>query len=668
MDKQTVQWKGEDQKHWYATVGIDGGAPCIFELGYELAGERLALAKMLHPQFKAVTAKRTKINPQREKALAPGEELDYQWDTYSDDPMSHKENVQEANQQFDTTKMDVSTHGNVTTVTFDGLTLGIFHGGCRFNFFNGSNLIRIEAVASTDEDGVAYLYHAGLDGFDIDKIYYVSIKRREIFENPGLHTNSGPDRDRQRVDTRGRVLTLQQENGAVAVFPPPHRFLWGSQTENIVGYNYYNREKNGTLAIGIRHNKEAEHFNIRWPCYNAKPGTEQVMSMFMCVSSDSVWVTRAMAMKYTNFDHLRKLKGYKRMCSHMHVATHAAWIRDQRVERPWEKLMKELGCDIFSLCDFWAEGRNDDNREGRKSDLERYHAMAKCCSTPDFLVIPSEEIAVQGKDLSKMLVPYHCMVMPSKPLLYSRWRDDDQEFAEKLPDGRTYYHLKSADDLIEMCKRENSFILMPHPDTKANDGLPYDVKDEAWFKDHRWFGVGCRQLPADNSVPTMISGRTERVWNDINNWSDVPRYIISELDTYTKVEEREEDWEQYGQTNCTYVKLDHLPSPDNWEELIDALRAGDHFYSTGEILIEDSAIEDGNAKAVFSWTFPLAYAELVYSDGENVNSVVLSMDKTEPFGKQTVEFSFPTGMKWARVLATDIAGNSAFGMPVFLRK
>ena len=80
MDKQTVCWKGEDQKQWYANVGIDGGAPCIFELGYELAGERLALAKMLHPQFKAVTAKRTKINPQREKALAPGEELDYQWD------------------------------------------------------------------------------------------------------------------------------------------------------------------------------------------------------------------------------------------------------------------------------------------------------------------------------------------------------------------------------------------------------------------------------------------------------------------------------------------------------------------------------------------------------------------------------------------------------------
>lgn len=84
---------------------------------------------------------------------------------------------------------------------------------------------------------------------------------------------------------------------------------------------------------------------------------------------------------------------------------------------------------------FLAEGRKDDNKEGRKSDLERYHAMGHYCSTPDFLVVTSEEIAIMGKDLSKQLIPYHFMILPSKPLLYSRWRDDDQEFAEILPDG-----------------------------------------------------------------------------------------------------------------------------------------------------------------------------------------------------------------------------------------
>ena len=667
MDKQMITWKGEDGLSWRAELGIHDAAPCIFSLEYEMNGQWVKLAGMLKPQFRVVTSKRTTHNPQREKPIGADEKPDYQWDTYSDDPFSRKDCVKESDDNWNTSSMTVTKDNNHITVSFDGLTLGQFTGGCDFNFFDGTNLIRIEAVASTEEDGVAYLYHAGLEGFDIGKLYYISPKRREILENPGLHTNAGPDRDRERVYARGRTLTLGLENGSVAAFPSPHRFFWGGQTENIVGNHYYIRKSGKpTMAIGIRHNKSPEHFNIRWPGYNAKPGTVQRMSVFFMPTADSVYVTRAMAMKYTNFDHLRELPGYKRLGAHMHVATHAAWIRDPRVQRPWEKLTRENGFDIFAPCDFWAEGRCDDNKEGRKSDLERYQAMAKCVSTSDYLVVPAEEIA--DRSGKKTLIRFHCMLFPSKPMLYSRWRDDDQEFAEKLPDGRTYYHLKSADDFVEMCRREDCFILMPHPDTKANDGLPYDCKNEAWFNDERWFGIGCRMLPADNSVPTMISGRTDRVWNDINNWSDRPRYIISELDTYTKVDESEEDWEMYPMTNCTYVQLDELPGADNWQPLVDALRAGKHFYSTGEILLEKQDMKDGSCDATFSWTYPLAYVQLVYSDGENVKTMEISTSDSVNYGKKDFHFDFPEGMKWARVLATDIAGNSAFGMPVFLRK
>ncbi len=110
-------------------------------------------------------------------------------------------------------------------------------------------------------------------------------------------------------------------------------------------------------------------------------------------------------------------------------------------------------------------------------------------------------------------------------------------------------------------------------------------------------------LPADNSVDHMFAGRIERVWNDINNWAEKPRYVMSELDTYTKVEESEEDWELYPMTNCTYVQSIRIP-----------------------------------------------------------------MNETRPYGRETVEFAFPKGMKWVRVFATDIAWNSAFGMPVFLKQ
>lgn len=667
MGNEIIRWKGEDGLKWSAELGIDGGRPCIFSLCYETDGKAVTLAEGLHPQFKVITGKRTRINPQREKGLAPGESLDYQWDTYSDDPMSRKSEVEEASEQFASTELRTEEDGRRRSVIFDGLTIGKFSGSCVFNFYEGSNLIRIEAIASTEEDGVAYLYHAGLDGFKADKLYYVSPKRREVLENPGLHTNSGPDRDRQRVDARGRVLTLQQPKGSVSVLPPPHRFLWACQTENIVGYNYYALKKDGSLAIGVRHNKEQENYNVRWPLYNAKPGTVQRMSFFLCVCSETVYSCRSMAMRYTNFDHLRPLEGYKRLGCHMHIASNAAFARDYRRQMPWELALKEVGFDIFAPCDFWAEGRNDDNKEGRLSDLERYHLESRYVSTPDFLLVPAEELAVMGQDKSKQLIPYHFMIFPSHPVLYSRWRDDDQEFAEKLPDGRTYYHLKSAEDVIRMCELEDCFIQMPHPDTKANDGLPYDSRYTSWQTSERWIGIGCRMVPADNSCKTMFDGRTDRVWNDLNNWYDRPIYAMSELDTYTKVEEREEDWEQYGLINCSYVRLDRLPSSDDYRELVDALRSGRHFYSTGEILIEESKITDGAAEAVLSWTFPLLDAELVYSDGENVSRAVLPQSDTAPFGRKTIRFEFPRGMKWARILATDIAGDSAFGMPVFLR-
>ena len=199
MENKVITWKGEDGLKWTAVVGIDNEQPCIFELSYETNGEKRVLAEKLHPQFKIVTGVRTQINPQREKGLAPGEELDYQWDTYSDDPMSRKNEVSEGNSSFNTTEFTYEKSGNRQTVTFNGFTCHKFSGGFALNFFEGTNLIRAEAVASTEENGVCYLYHGGFDGFKKDKLYYVTPKKREVIENPAPRTNSGPDRDRQRV-------------------------------------------------------------------------------------------------------------------------------------------------------------------------------------------------------------------------------------------------------------------------------------------------------------------------------------------------------------------------------------------------------------------------------------------------------------------------------------
>lgn len=90
MNRKIINWKGEDNLSWRAEIGIDGNIPCIFALSYLSNGKWYDLVSDLHPEFKVITGVRTKINPQREMSLAPGEILDYQWDTYSDDPMSRK--------------------------------------------------------------------------------------------------------------------------------------------------------------------------------------------------------------------------------------------------------------------------------------------------------------------------------------------------------------------------------------------------------------------------------------------------------------------------------------------------------------------------------------------------------------------------------------------------
>ena len=62
----------------------------------------------------------------------------------------------------------VKTDGDRVSVTFNGLTLGLFAGDLQFTVYKGSNLLRQEALAKTDASDVAYIYKAGLKGFSIN--------------------------------------------------------------------------------------------------------------------------------------------------------------------------------------------------------------------------------------------------------------------------------------------------------------------------------------------------------------------------------------------------------------------------------------------------------------------------------------------------------------------
>ena len=81
--------------------------------------------------------------------------------------------------------------------------------------------------------------------------------------------------------------------------------------------------------------------------------------------------------------------------------------------------------------------------------------------------------------------------------------------------------------------------------------------------------------------------------------------------------------------NINYLKLDG-PLPrysDGWQSVLDALRGGRFFTTTGEVLIPEFTIDGAKSggeaafgrnttvRAKIEWTFPPAVAEIVSGDG-----------------------------------------------------
>ncbi len=68
------------------------------------------------------------------------------------------------------------------------------------------------------------------------------------------------------------------------------------------------------------------------------------------------------------------------------------------------------------------------------------------------------------------------------------------------------------------------------------------------------------------------------------------------------------------------MKLDRLPKfSDGWMPVLDLLRAGNFFVTSGEALLHDYSDLGDGAKRTFvadvDWTWPGEFVELVWGDG-----------------------------------------------------
>src|SRR5947208_4474313 len=189
MDQRvlTVAWNGQNGSEMRTRYAIDGGQPIVRDLAVRRAGGQwVTLGQNLTPDYRVVSGIRRMSTQQADPLKAAGVELtpeviaQNRWYAFWDAPLVMKpgreiigpprseSDIKRASASFHTTSCGVKTDGVAVEVTFPGLSMGIFSGDLRFTAYRGTNLLRMDALATTREEWIAYKYEGGLKGFSTD--------------------------------------------------------------------------------------------------------------------------------------------------------------------------------------------------------------------------------------------------------------------------------------------------------------------------------------------------------------------------------------------------------------------------------------------------------------------------------------------------------------------
>lgn len=694
-----LAWRGARGASLRAVFGVERGQPVIRQLAaLARAGHWAPLMREARPEFHVSEGLRRisnqQLNPMRDlgREATPAVVEQEKWKVFWDAPLNvpgldgvnpglprHASEVSRSAVEYAVTDCRVRRAGARLEVSFGGLKLGSFAGRLRFTVYRGANLVRQEAIASTAKPAVAYVYRAGASGLRGDD--YKRLRWRDIARDWqhylfGGGANEGP----VPLRARNRLLLLEQERGALAIFPPSHKFFFAREIEMNLGYVWYSQDSDGGFSVGVRQGEREEMFRpwgasepvwekrVRqsrrfaegnFALYNAPPGTLQRMAVYYHLGPGTVEEAHQAVLAYTHADKYKPLDGYQVAVSHFHThfAEQLADAGSFDLRPPWISAFRSLGINIAMMSDFHGDGHPDDPGEVRWKELGEYFEACRRHSDADFLLLPGEEPNVH-------LGGHYTLVFP-KPVFWAKVRQEGEPFQEAHSAYGTVYRVGSPAEMLRLLEEQQGLVWQAHPRTKGSTFYPDAVRAAPHFLSDRYLGGAYQSLPADLSHLRLCEERCFGTLDDMNNWAG-PKYLIAEGDTYTKYPEDE----IYPQLIVNYIRLDALPGFDgDWSPITEAMRRGDFFVSTGEVLIPRFAVEGaGGAKTVVAeveWTFPLEFVEIVWGDGQRTGRQVLPTLELEAFGSKTFRIGFDAGnKKWVRFAAWDSAGNGAFTQPV----
>jgi hypothetical protein len=388
------------------------------------------------------------------------------------------------------------------------------------------------------------------------------------------------------------------------------------------------------------------------------------MPVYLYLSASDSRATQQAVMAFTHDDVYKPMPGSRVLVSHFHFhfneqLSDAGTIDE---EPTWLPVFRDLGINAAILADFHGDGHPNDTGATRLDEQKVYLQGCERFSDRDLLI--------PGEEPDRNFGGHYMFLFPS-PLYFTHAKEEQQRkqpLLENLPSYGKVYHTSSAPDELELLKKEGGLVWQTHPCTKGSAGYPDATHEKDFFQSDRFLGGSFQSLPVDLSQSRLCEQRRFGLLDDMNNWAG-PKYMIAEGDTYMKYPHDE----TFPQLMVDCVKLDRVPKfQEGWRPVVEALRAGDYFITSGEVLLRSWSIEGSGAKRIYSaeaeWTFPPEFAELVWSDGKRVDRESIDLKEMAPFSSRKFRLPFDAaGKKWVRFAIWDAAGNGAFTQPINLK-
>ena len=474
---------------------------------------------------------------------------------------------------FDFTQVKVTGEGVRAAISFSTISAGTFSGDLVLYLYSGSPLIHPEAAMVTRTPWAAYIYDALISGNTGTICYKNSVDQ---------FVRTTPVGELTPHTVRNRTIISEFSQGCIAVFPPPHAYIF---------------------PVDLSDNR---------PWINTLPGRRQHMGVFLLLSTANAEHTLESVKQYTHNDTFKEIPGYFTMTHHYHPEITLSYMNGNPTGPDFVNGMKAMNVKMAQLMEFHAGGSLSDTGTYRLDEMDLMFELCEQYSDSSFVLIPGEEPNVHlGNTHWAYLFPHR--------VYYTQQRDTDQPFSEIVEPYGTVYHLGSEGDVYEMLKLENGIGLTAHPRIKSSRYAPDNMAYKEIIKDDNiWFGGDWKAMPLHLSEPGLGS-RSFELLDDFNQ-RGYRKKVIGEVDTF----ELHPDHEIYGHMNINYLRLSSMPTAQDWSEAFYAIKNGDFYTSTGEVLIYSFQADTQGVSVDLEWTFPLSFAEIISGDGNTVDRQIMT--------------------------------------------